>query len=52
MYPNSLCEIPNQSKKSHYLNFWNKYWSFCPCFEIEMIHNVEYDYDNKLFLPK
>ncbi len=39
--------VPKQKK--HCLNFWNKYWK---CFEIENNHKVQYDYDNKCFLPK
>jgi hypothetical protein len=44
-----IWEISNPSKKKHFLNFWNKYWK---CFDIERNHNVQYEYDIKLFFTE
>ncbi len=46
MYPNNYMQkFLAQAKK-------DIAWIFCSCFELEMNHKVQYDYDNKLFLPK
>jgi hypothetical protein len=45
-------KISNPRKNNHCLNFWNTYWILCSHFDIERSNKVQYDYDNKLFLPK
>ncbi len=49
MSSNIICEISNTRKKNIAWIFEKKYWKH---FEIERNHKVQYDYDNKLFLPK